>query len=232
MKMQKRMNKRGMGPNKRSQGPNNAVGEYFGDAWSLAKRTANGLNEIRKLINVEHKYVDVNGTSSSTFNGTVTHLSPIAQGDNVSERDGDSIKVQSFHISGAVFRNTLAAATVNESVRIIVVRALQDNLSPPSTGEILETAGTATAPYQGIDFLNSSDLNKKFGIVYDDLFSLDNAHQVRLVNFTTNHDCHVYYRGVASNQTGNGNYYLLVVSNTNATVPSFDFSSRLRFTDN
>ena len=58
-----------------------AVGEYFGDAWSLAKRTASGLNEIRKLINVEEKDLEtVQASAGFDTTGTVYSLSTIAQG--------------------------------------------------------------------------------------------------------------------------------------------------------
>jgi len=69
-----------------------AVGEYFEDAWSLAKRTATGLNEIRKLINIEEKNLEtlVSATAFDT-NGTVYSISTVAQGTDYTQRVGDSI---------------------------------------------------------------------------------------------------------------------------------------------
>jgi len=214
---------------------NDAVGEYFGDAWSLAKRTATGLNEIRKLINVEHKYfdTDVNG-NSATQAGAVLSLSLIGQGDDVSQRDGDSIKVQSFEMNGAVFRNVAAGATVNETVRIVVVRDLQNAGAAPTAADILETVGTSRAPYAFTDYLNGSDTNKRFTFIYDEVFTLDNAHQVRSFRFRTDHDCHVYFRGTTTGAAsqGNGSYYAVLLANTAATLPSVDMVTRIRFTDN
>jgi hypothetical protein len=198
----------------------------------LAKRTAVGLNEIRKLINVEHKFVDVNDTSASTRNGTVTLLSPIAQGDNISEREGDSIKVQSLELYGGVFRDP--ASTSNEGVRVLIVRDLQNAGAAPTAADILQAVGTAYAPYQAIDFLNGSDLNKRFTIVYDELTFVDTYHPTQMLSMKTNHDCHVFFRGTGSTvaSSGNGTYFLVVVSDAATNSANFYFSSRLRFTDN
>jgi len=77
---------------RRGSSQEQAVGKYFGDAWSLAKRTATGLNEIRKLINVEEKVIQTDN-ASATFNttGTVYSLSTVVQGTDYDERVGNSI---------------------------------------------------------------------------------------------------------------------------------------------
>jgi hypothetical protein len=211
-----------------------AVGTYVGDAWSLAKRTAYGLNEIRKLINVEHKYIDFNSSGNINQSGFAAALSLTAQGDNVTEREGDSIKIQSFELCASVSRGAAAPATQYDAVRVMVVRDLQNTGSVPLVSDILETVGTVTAPYQPVDFLNGSDLNKRFTIVYDELLVLDPSNPIKMVTFKTMHDCHTFYRGTtnAIGSAGNGTYFLVCVSNAAATVPSIDYSTRIRFTDN
>lgn len=227
-----KMMKRNNNSRRRTKDQGDAVGEYFGDAWSLAKRTALGLNEIRKLINVEHKYFDVNTTVTGSQTGFVAPLSLIPQGDNVSERDGDSVKIQSFEMNGSVFRNP--AATANEAFRILVVRDLQNPGSTPPASDILETVGSVNAPYQYVDYINGPDMNKRFTIIYDELTYTDTYHPVKQFSFKTNHDCHTYFRGAAgaTASMGNGTYFIVVLSDLATSPSTFYFSSRLRFTDN
>lgn len=223
---------RGRGARRSRRQGGDSVGKYFGDAWSLAKRTAVGLNEIRKLINVEHKYIDVNATSPSGRSGTVTLLTPIQQGDNINEREGDSIKIQSLEICGAVYRAT--AASFSETVRVLVVRDLQNAGAAPTASDVLETLGTVYSAFQPLDFISGNDLNKRFTVVMDEMVCLDTYHLVTPISFKTTHDCHVYFRSNGSTvaSSGNGTYFLIVVSTSNTDPATFDFNSRIRFTDN
>lgn len=225
---------RGRTSKRSNRSGSDSVGRYFGDAWSLAKRTAVGLNEIRKLINVEHKFIDVNTDLTCTQTGTVGYLTSIGQGDNITDREGDSIKVQSFSIRGHVRRDSAAASTAVDVVRLLVVRDLQNQGAAPTAADVLETLGTSKSPYQYVDFLNGNDLNKRFTIVWEYYTSLDLYHPIKTYEFSTNHDCHVFYRGSTSAQTsaGNGTYYLIAVSSANTATPILECTSRLRFTDN
>lgn len=198
----------------------------------MAKRTANGLNEIRKLINVEHKFIDVDSSTTSGTGGAVQYVSPIAQGDNISDREGDSIKVQSFEIEGKVSRNP--ASTTLDCIKIFVVRDLQNMGTPPTVADILQTVSSVYAPFQRLDFINGSDLNKRFSLVYEQVFTLDDYHPQHHFRFRTNHDCHVFYRGSGSTtaSAGNGSYWFCAISDFNSDTPITDYNVRIRFTDN
>lgn len=199
----------------------------------MAKRTASGLNEIRKLINVEHKYIDVDSSTFSTRTGAVQYISPCAQGDDITQRDGDSIKVQSIRLSGVVYRDTLSAQ-VSDTVRVLVVRDLQNAGASPAVTDVLQTVGTAYSAFTTYDFLNGIDLNKRFSIVYDTIVYLDLYHPTGQFGFTSNHDCHVIYRGTGSTaaSAGNGSYFLVTVSSNTVNPPVLDYNSFIRFTDN
>lgn len=223
---------RGRGQRRSRRQDGDSVGKYFGDAWSLAKRTAVGLNEIRKLINVEHKYVDVNLTTNTSQGGATNYLCPIAQGNGITDRDGSSIKVQTFDIIGTIYRNT--SSTANESYRVMIVRDLMNQGSDPTGTDIVETAGTQYAPFQHIDTLNGPDYNARFTILYDELFTLDTYHPTHTVRYHSNHDCHVAFRGTGSTSAsaGTGAYFLVTFTSASVNVSNMDFSSRIRFTDN
>jgi len=227
-KTSRRSNRRGRRNNQRSS-TERAVGAYASDAWSLARRTAQGLSQVRRLINVEHKFHDVNDTLTTSQNGFVHNLSNISQGDDISNREGDSIRIQSIEIKGTVFRS--ATATANEAVRIIIVRDLQQQGTAPVGSDILQNVGSSLAPYSLYNQLNSHDLNKRFTFVYDELVSIDQYNPTVPLTFRSDSNCHVYYRG-STTQSGNGNYYMILFSNQSANAANFDFSCRIRFTDN
>lgn len=223
---------RGRGARRPRRQGGDSVGKYFGDAWSLAKRTAVGLNEIRKLINVEHKYVDTNTNSTTSVTGVVTYLNGISQGDGISDRDGDSIRVLKFQLAGCVFRNT--AATANETVRVLVVRDLQNQGAIILGTDVLETLGTSLAPYQFADMLNGHFYNNRFTIVYDELFAINANDSTAPFRFETSHPCHIAFRGTSNAvaSAGAGAYFLIAISNTGSNTPFVDFSSRIIYTDN
>jgi len=187
------------------------------------------LNEIRKLINVEQKYIDVSSnTAGIDYNGATTYLCPVAQGDDVTNREGNSIKVQKFQIRGTV----VASSTAAQAARIMVIRDLQNQGAAPTVGSILQTIGAGQAPFQQLDFTNWQ--NKQFTVVFDQLFTLDQYNPMDMFEFETNHDCHVYFRGTGSTSAsaGNGAYYAVYISSESTSGPIFSLATRLLFTDN
>jgi hypothetical protein len=217
---------------RRSRRQNNggdSVGKYFGDAWSLAKRTANGLNEIRKLINIETKIIQTN-TGSTVFGttGVLVPISECAQGlDYINNRVGDSIKMQRIEIRGRIFKNAAATQTVT---RILLVRDLDGFGTLPTTNDILDSVGIASAPLTPYEYLN----RKRFSILYDELLTVNNTGDSSAV-FEVNvaHEGHILYLGTtaAAASDGKGSLYMLFISDEGTNTPSFNFFSRIYFTD-
>lgn len=223
---------RGRGQRRSRRQGGDSVGKYFGDAWSLAKRTAVGLNEIRKLINVEHKFVDTNLTTNTSINGATNYLCPVAQGNDYTNRQGDSIRVQSIDFIGTLYRNT--SSTANESYRVLIIRDLMNMGADPTVSDILETVGTQYAPFQHADMLNGQWYNKRYTILFDQLFTLDTYHPTHTVRFHSDHPCHVAFKGTGSTtaSAGAGAYFLVTVTSASVNVSNMDFSCRVIFTDN
>ncbi len=223
---------RGRGSRRSRRRGGDSVGKYFGDAWSLAKRTASGLNEIRKLINVEHKFVDVNVTTNTSRGGSTDYLCPIGQGNGLNDREGNSVRVQYLSFKGALYRNT--AATTVETVRVMIVRDLHNTGSDPPVSSILETVSTAYAPFQHRDMLNGPHYNNRFSILYDEFFTLDTYHPTHAINFRSDHPCHISFNGTGSTgaSAGAGAYYLVTVTDVATNASNISFSSRIVYTDN
>lgn len=229
---QKRGAARGSSKRRSRRQGGNSVGTYFGDAWSLAKRTAVGLNEIRKLINVEQKYSETSVNTTFNSSGNVTYLSGISQGDDTINREGNSIKMQAIRLRYNLIHNSANSAGC--TFRVMIVRDLQNQGATITMNDVLESVGSATAPLAFTDFVNGPLQNKRFSIVYDQFGTLDIYNPTYSDSFVSTHDCHVYFRGggatVAS--AGNGAYFLLVMSSETTNLPTVIANTRHEFTDN
>lgn len=209
------------------------VGQYFQDAWSLARRTATGLNEIRKLINVEMKYIDSYSILTPTYTGLPVYLHPIAQGDNVSDREGDSIKVQSLEMRGFVQWND---AVDHNIARILVVRDMQNLGALPAASDVLANSGGGSAVVCPYNFINGKEINKRFSVLFDEIVTVCNGTVVVPFSYTTALDRHVYFRGASAtvDDAAAGSIYCICLSNqaTGGTAPTVNFATRLIYTDN
>lgn len=187
------------------------------------------MNEIRKLINVEEKYVDLTGNPNFDYTGTAVYLSGLSQGDTVSTREGNSIKIQKIK-----FNYNLVWSTGLTQARVLIVRDLQNQGATITCNDVLESTGNVYAPLSMIDYINGPLQNKRFSIVYDNMTTLDQYHPVKSFQFESSHDCHVYFRDTGSTvaSAGNGSYFLLIISNVLASTPNINFYWRMEFTDN
>lgn len=202
------------------------VADYAGDAYSLAKRTAQGLNYLRKLINIETKYFDVlpaNFTVNST--GVVTPLNLIPQGLNISDRVGDSIKIQHIRYRLVITSDPTAIVT---TVRFLIVRDLENAGATPSTTDILESANVVAQP----NFINT---RTRFSILVDEHIALDidgisaSVHAASMA-----HAGHIRFRGTAgaaASQAQGALFFLVLSSQAALLLPTITFASRLEYTD-
>lgn len=208
-----------------------AVGQYASDAWSLAKRTAVGLNEIRKFINIETKFIDtVQGAATQDATGNVYCISQVAQGLTSATRVGDSVRIQSIEVRGHVLANS---AATNTTVRLIIFRDLDGYGTAPATADILEGVGTTMAPFSPEKF----NKRERFSILYDQMLMVQGGTTQGLAGtpfyFQTTHQGHILYLAetAATASNGKGSVYVMCLSNEATNTPTLRFSSRVLFTD-
>lgn len=205
------------------------VGRYAEDAYSLASRTASGLNAIRRLINVETKFVALSTSTTGSQSGVLDYLLPHSQGTDITNRVGDSIKMQRIQIRG----NIKKAAT-DCTYRLLLIRDLQNAGSTPLGSEIVDNTATSGVTYSHPSFLNSSYSSNRFAILYDESFAMD-AVVTPIVVFDIDipHNGHIKYRssGATSASAGAGALFLCHFCDTNTTPPTTNFESRIIFTD-
>ncbi len=208
------------------------VGRYMQDAWSLAKRTAVGLNEIRKLINVEHKYVDAGDSVAATQAGVVAALNLIAQGDSVSQRDGDAVKLQTLEFQGHVYWNS--SSTQTDVVRIMIVKDAQNTGALIAGSDVLQAAGSVHSATCFPNFINSPNIQSRFSILLDQIVAVDSSHRSEIVRFRSTHDVHLYYRGTGATASdlASGALFLVIFTSSTLNTPAVTWDSRVIFTDN
>lgn len=223
-------NKRRATGRKKTSAKPDAVGQYASDAWSLAKRTAVGLNEIRKLINIETKFLDTVQTSTAIgTTSAIFSISSIAQGTTSQTRVGDSLKIQHIELKGRVNVNPLAA---NSIVRLLVFRDLDGYGTVPTGADVLELDAAVSAPLSPYKYRNL----QRFSVLYDELIEVQGTVQGTAgvpVAYSSAHSGHILYLGTASAaaSNGKGSLYVLCVSDEATNTATLAFYSRITFTD-
>jgi hypothetical protein len=190
----------------------------------LAKRTAYGLNEIRKLINIETKVLETNSSANVDSSGTVATISTIAQGLDYTNRVGDSIKMQRIEVRA----RTVIGAGTKTFIRVMLVRDLDGYGTAPTVANILQSADVL-APE---NYLNKD----RFSILYDEFEALNSVSVTNSVTtFAMPHEGHIKYLGTtaAAASNGKGSLYLLLISNESAgaNTPTVTYYTRIYFTD-
>jgi len=205
-----------------------AVGSYVEDAASLGSRTLRGLNELRKLINIETKVCNFNGsTTIPTATAVVSCLSRLAQGTDYTSRVGDSIRIQNLEVRATFITATAATNTI---VRFMIIRDLDGYGTTPAIADVFDSGLTANNVLAQYNYLNSD----RFSVLLDETFVIAPADQPAVVvTWKTTHQGHVKYLGTAAAAAsdGKGSVYAIAVSSEATNVPTYQINSRLKFTD-
>lgn len=183
-----------------------------------AKRVVNRMAE--KKWYTSHTAVDISQT------GNIDWLSQIPQGDTDLTRDGDQCRLTSLSFKG----NLIAASTDGtNTVRIIIFKWNDNNIvSAPDLDDILTATGTGEVPL-GM-YQQDNVRSKRFNILYDKLYSLDDFHPQTIINTKIKMRSPINFNGGGT--TGRGHIYLLYVSNSNATPhPTLNYAFKFVFTD-
>lgn len=181
-----------------------------------------GVKTLRGLVNVEKKYIDDNIGQTIPNTGIVDLISAVAAGDDVTNRNGNSILAKYLVLKGFVRMSASATAT---NVRVMIVRDLNNQGSNPTVADILDGA-------TDVSLLNK-DNTSRFWILYDKMFSLSNngTQQVSLdiyrrLNF------HLKYSSTVSTAVLSNAIYLVAIADEPTNVPQIQGVSRIAFYDN
>lgn len=193
-------------------------GQFATKAWS-------GVQQIRKLINVEeHRHDTPVGTTINNV-GSVTHLTAIAAGDDQFNRTGSSILSKGIHARIVLLKAAAATQTV---VRCFLVRDKQQvSDTSPTIAQLLNTADVVAHV--------TPDFTERFTVLRDYTTVFDSLGVGTLKNIEFKVDLsskHVRYNGTASSDIQQGGLYWVMISNESVNLPTISAVFRFTFYDN
>lgn len=195
----------------------------------IGKKVYNDLiwlkNKVTKL-NVEVKYIDNNdnGTIPEYANQNYLRLFTLAQGDDSTDRDGDSVKSMSCDIRLLMDQN---ATPTNQRIRFIVL--LQKFSADSITPQLADTheSGTVFSSFRNIP--NSYG----FKVLTDQTINLDtdkNAMVSRKFHYKLNH--HMKFDAGDGLSVRYGQLWYLIMTSEATNRATYDLTARYRFVDN
>lgn len=189
-------------------------------AWSAAKY-------IKGLVNVEFKKFDQ--AISMTTSGSVALLNGISQGDSDQLRDGNSLKQMSQY---GLFTLQAPSTLTQIQCRVIIFKDLQQVADTvPTQAELLDgdIASALHAP------LNNETVGR-FNVVYDRRFKLiqqiTGQEPFTTIKYFRKLKEHVRYNGSSGGDIQKNGYYIMLIHNGGASVPSLIGNFRTTFVDN
>lgn len=192
-----------------------------------SKQIMKEVAQLRGLLNTEFKYKDTSGTITAQSNtATFVLLNGITQGDTVSTRTGNTIRVKSVEINSQFILNP---GLSNSVIRQLLVIPLKTNGMVPNFSDIIQAGGTNTIAPRNLL------LRSNFLILKDERIDLVAGH-----NSVVTHKCYrkvdiktVYevantlISGISSHPI-----YVIYLSNMSTLGPSVNYYHRIRYLDN
>lgn len=192
---------------------------------SLAGRTfklQRQVNFIKGMVNAEKHYVDVDLSVNPSNTGSVQLINTIAQGDDVNNRQGNSVlcKYLRFIMNGA-----MNGSATNTIIRIIIFCDTANQGVTPSVTDYLTGANTTS--------FKNVDNHKRFVTLRDKTYhmSINGVREIAdYIYCKTNF--HLRYSGAGSTSVLQNALYLLIISNEATNTPVVTIQSRTAFYDN
>lgn len=201
--------------------------------WNIGAQIFNDVKRLKSLINVEFKRYD--SDTGYIIPVTVATAAPsllttIAQGDGVSSRDGNSIRLKSILMRMNVYRALNAGPGTPRAMtrfRCILFQGIYNNNALPSTADILQTPTQFHSPLNADESTGYRILHDKIYQVTADKPSVNPKWYLRL-----NH--HAKYSGTSAaiSDTTSGQLFFLVFVDDATNGDAITVNTRIRFIDN
>lgn len=185
---------------------------------------------VKKLLNVEYKFLDNNFSGLPTYDIPFFQLlNGVATGDNAISRDGSSIKLINLQMK---LRIVNSGTNVTQT-RIMLVLDRQPNKAQFTLSDLTNV----TSSTGDVLALRNLDYNKRFHIFYDKVHLTDGIKQnQQYVEYFKPLEIKPRYEGTGStiaNITTNAIYFVAISNEAvAANPPSITVSTRMRFIDN
>lgn len=189
--------------------------------YNFTKKVGYALQKL-----AEHKYKDITGTGEFIdYNGTMHHLSAIAEGSTANQREGDKITPVRLTLRW----NCAYVGGTFVGIRVIILQWKDSDIPTPS--DVVESTASVLAtesPY-------SRDTGSKYKVLRDIRSNVTDQKpyvEGKISINLRNQKNRILYDGSNSTDILNNALYILLFSNVDgANEPNFVYYSRLAFTD-
>lgn len=196
-----------------------------GKALSVATTALAVAKGVKGLMNVEYKVIEAGATDSVLSTGAVTLLTPIAEGDDYSQRNGRSVKAKRINFRGMLKHDSGGDAC--QFVRIMIVNDLHQDGTIPAVTDILNSAD-----YNSFREISDAD---RFRVLFDKTVTVTANNEGKVIRFNKdlNHKVEFINTTAAQASMGGGTLYLLLIgSQITSNYPTLDWITRFRYIDN
>jgi hypothetical protein len=194
----------------------------------LAGKLMNDIRFLKNIVNAEKNFFDTAAALNPAVTPTAQCLNLIAQGDDVQQRSGRSIKLAGVDIRYHALSAT--AATTPQFLRFIVLQARDPDGAAPVIADVLQ-AVTVDSPPQ------ASTHQNQFTLLHDKVYVLPlfAAGGAQVIDVQVPLKNHIEFIGTAAPiaNVGSGSIFVFVMADqvaTNASTGSL--YSRIYFYDN
>ncbi len=186
------------------------------------------VRKLKRLINVEYKTLNtILGDTTPTTTAAIGHLTNLAQGDDVGNRDGLKVKAFSIQLKGQVKMHETATAT---STRILLFIDHANQGAPPSRALLFSTEGEF---FRGQTKITEPQMNQRFTILYDKIIlQSDSGNKLTRINFYKKLHHHVTFTGSSATEEGIGTIWVMTASSEATNTPALDVTSTFKWIDN
>lgn len=201
-------------------------------SYQKATQALSIANKVKSQLNVEYKHIDVSSlTTNMTDSGTCLHLTPIAQGDDNTDRNGRCVRAKAIQLR-ALVEGHVSAAT-NQTVRVMIFRDNQNQGSTPAVADLLK----ATVTIGPLELRETDEEQGRFKVYMDKIYNLEpnysGANPRRIIEFYKSVNHKVYFEGTAAANSGKGTIWMLIISDqATSNYPIIQYNTRVTFVDN
>ncbi len=214
---------------------NNKVSRYLGYAGSAASTASKALAVaygIKKLMNVEFKFHDVQQTLQviDDTTATILQLTNIPQGDTDESRDGAQVRLTRINLRIILESSAVATAFFTE-VRVILVHDRQTNQAIYALSDLISDV---TASDNLISPLNL-DNKYRFQILHNHLYTMNvQGISNRYININKNLDMKLRFDASTPSiaDLTSSSLSLVLLTNQSTNQPTATVFSRIRYVDN
>lgn len=189
----------------------------------IASSAWRGVQYLKSLVNSEVYKFDSTANPEADSTGSITHLTPIAQGDDDGNRTGNSILAKYLWLQLLV---TMGGSATDTTYRVIVfIDRQQISDTTPAIGDVLE-ATALTAP------LNNLTVGR-FTILYDRVHNVcTSSIRTRQHRLYFRLQKHIRYNGAAGSDIQRNGVFLMIFSNEPTNDPAATMRWRIGYYDN